>query len=229
MVLAVALAGIAGLAGGGAALHAELTRHATASEVAAAGRTEIATRWARWPAGRIFPAAAPYVNWDGLYTTGYRVGIARQASCEAAFDPPVAEILRRHGCAAVLRATYVDQSGSQVATVGVAVMPSLAAARAAVNGVVSAPGQTVGLRAAGFPGTWSDRFGDAQRGWFGVTSSGPYAYFFAAGYTDGRPGSGRPGADYVAGPGDLGNGVLNRIAAVLSAGGPPCDRPDVTC
>jgi hypothetical protein len=38
-------------------------------------------------------------------------------------------------------------------------------------GVVrGAPGQTVGLRAAGFPGTWSDRFGDAQRGWFGVTS-----------------------------------------------------------
>ena len=91
----MALAGIAGLAGGGAALHADLTRHATASEVAAAGRTEIATRWSRWPAGQIFPAAAPYVNWDGLYTTGYRVGIARQASCEAAFDPPVAEILRR--------------------------------------------------------------------------------------------------------------------------------------
>jgi hypothetical protein len=41
------------------------------------------------------------------------------------------------------------------------------------------------------------RFGDAQRGWFGVTSSGPYAYFFAAGYTDGRPGSGRPGAEAV--------------------------------
>jgi hypothetical protein len=197
--------------------------------VAAAGRTEIATRWARWPAGRIFPAAAPYVNWDGLYTTGYRVGIARQASCGVAFDPPVAQILRRHGCAAVLRATYVDQSGSQVATVGVAVMPSLAAALAAVSSVARAPGQTVGLRAAGFPGTWSDRFGDAQRGWFGVSSSGPYAYFFAAGYTDGRPGSGRPGADYVAGPGDLGNGVLNRIAAVLSGSGPPCERPDVTC
>ena len=60
-------------------------------------------------------------------------------------------------------------------------------------------------------------------------SSGPYAYFFAAGYTDGRPASGRPGADYVAGPGDLGNGVLSRIAAVLSGAGPPCERPDVTC
>ena len=179
-------------------------------------------------AGRIFPAAAPYVNWDGLYTTGYRVGIARQASCEAAFDPAVAEILRRHGCAAVLRATYVDQSGSQVATVGVAVMPSLAAARAAVNGVASGPGQTVGLRAAGSPAPGPT--GSARRSGAGSarpaadpmpTSSPPVTP------TAGR--SGRPGADYVAGPGDLGNGVLNRIAAVLSAGGPPCERPDITC
>ena len=164
-------------------------------------------------AGQIFPAAAPYVNWDGLYTTGYRVGIARQASCEAAFDPPVAQILRRHGCAAVLRATYVNQSGSQVATVGVAVMPSLAAALAAVSSVASAPGQTAGLRAAGFPGTWSDRFGDAQRGWFGVSSSGPYAYFFAAGYTDGRP--------VPAGPAPTTWLVLGIWATACSTGSPP--------
>jgi hypothetical protein len=229
VVLAVALAGIAGLAGGGAALHAELTRHATASEVAAAGRTEIATRWARWTAARIFPAAVRYVNADGLSTTGYRVGIARRASCVAALDPPAAAILRRHGCAAVLRATYVDQSGSLVATVGVAVMPSLTAALAAVNSVLSAPGKAAGLRAAGFPGTWADRFGDAQRGWSFATSGGPYAYFFAAGYTDGEPASGRLGANYLVGPGDLGSGVLSRIAAILSGGGPPCRRTDVTC
>jgi hypothetical protein len=70
-ILAVALVGIAGLAGGGPALHAELTRHATASEVAAAGRTEIATRWRRWPAGQIFPAAAGF---GGRVTSGPSFG-----------------------------------------------------------------------------------------------------------------------------------------------------------
>jgi hypothetical protein len=54
-IVVLVLAGLAGLAGGGIPLYAELTRHATGAEVAAAGRAEIATRWQRLPAGSIFP------------------------------------------------------------------------------------------------------------------------------------------------------------------------------
>jgi hypothetical protein len=86
------------------------------------------------------------------------IGIAPRASCAAAADPAVAAILARSGCRTVLRATYADVSGTLVATAGIAVMPSAAAAASAQNAIqMTIQG---GVRAIAFPGTAAVLFRD---------------------------------------------------------------------
>lgn len=219
----LALAGVAALAVGGFALHQELTRPATAAEAAAAGRAEIANRWQRLPAGQLFPATISYLSPGKQQFTALRVGIAPATTCTAALDPAAATIFR--GCRTVLRATYVDASGSLAVTVGIAVMPSTAAAQRAVSNLTIQPGRA-GVRAASFPGTRVAGYGDAQRGWFHAASgNGPYAFFYAAGFADGRRGA----DDLTSEPQHLGSGVLTRLIAVLTGGGPPCARADIRC
>jgi hypothetical protein len=217
--------GLTALAAGGFGLHAELTRPATAAEVAAAGRAEIATRWQRLPAGKLFPAVIRYVTSGNRRSSALRVGIAPSASCTAALDPVAAAIFRQHGCRTVLRATYADRSGTMAVTVGVVVMRSTAAAQTAVSDLIIQPGHA-GLRAVSFPGTRVAEYGDAQRGWFHAeASSGPYAFFYAAGFADGRRGT----EDLTSEPAHLGTGVLSWMIAVLTGGGPPCARADIRC
>lgn len=225
LLVVLALAGVAALAVGGFALHKELTRPATAAEAAAAGRAEIATRWQRLPAGQLFPATISYRSPGQQQTTALRVGIAPATSCTAALDPAAAAIFRSHGCRAMLRATYADASGSLAVTVGIAVMPSTAAAQSAVSDLTIQPGHA-GVRAASFPGTRVAGYGDAQRGWFhAVTGNGPYAFLYAAGFADGRAGS----DDLTSEPQHLGSGVLTKLITVLTGGGPPCSRADIRC
>src|SRR3984885_13561736 len=90
------------------------------------------------PAGKIFPASLQYTpppalsDDPTLQLTADRIGIAGQASCAAATDPAaVGAVLARHGCEAMLRATYVDGTDSYVITVGVATMPGSAQVNAA--------------------------------------------------------------------------------------------------
>ena len=222
-VLALLLvAGLAGLGGGGSTLYFELTRPPTAAEVRAAGQTEIASRWQRLPAGRIFPATVSYLTAGDSEATASRTGIAPRAGCTAALDPPVAALFQRHGCLAVLRATYLDESGTLAVTVGVAVMPSGAAASAVADPVSGHSG----VRAARFPGTQASLFGDSQRAWFGTPAvRGPYVILYAVGHTDGR--RGLAGAD--AGPVGLGSSIAGQVGNTLTSGGPPCGRRDVRC
>ncbi len=232
IVLAVLLVlGLAGVGGGAAALAHELTRAPTKAEMAAAVQAEIASRWQRLPAGKIFPATISYSTSDfDVTVTATRVGIAPATSCAAALDPAVSALLRRFGCVAVLRATYVDESGTLAATAGVAVMTSAAAA----NGVVgisdtSPPGLTgVGVRTFSLPGTVADLFGDPQRRAFGAidASQGRYLFFWAAGYTDGRV-----SGSATATPGlvDLGEGVLVGVQAAFTAHGSACQMKDIRC
>lgn len=225
LLVVLVLAGVGGLAAGGFALHAELTRKATAAEAAAAGREEIATRWQRLPAGRLFPASISYLSSGKQRTTALRVGIAPAASCTAALDPAAAAIFRARGCRTMLRATYADASGSLAVTVGIAVMPSTAAAQSAVSGLTIQPGHA-GVRAASFPGTRVAGYGDAQRGWFhAAAGNGPYAFFYAAGFADGRAGP----DDLTSAPQHLGSGVLTKLITVLTGGGSPCSRADIRC
>jgi hypothetical protein len=223
VLIVLVLAGVAGLAAGGFGLHKELTRRATAAEAAAAGRAEIATRWQRLPAGRLFPATISYLSAGKQQTTAVRVGIAPATSCTAALDPAAEAIF--HGCRTMLRATYSDKSGSLAVTVGIAVMRSTAAAQSAVSNLTIQPGHA-GVRAVSFPGTLVSGYGDAQRGWFHVaTGNGPYAFFYAAGFADGRHGS----DNLTSEPQRLGSGVLSRLIAILTGGGTPCSRADIRC
>ena len=176
-------------------------------------------------AGRLFPARIRYVTAGRLPSTALRVGIAPATSCAAALDPAAAAIFRAHGCRTVLRATYADASGSLAVTVGVVVLHSAAAAQSAVSGLTISSGHP-GVRAVSFPGTRAAGYGDAQRGWFHATASAaPYAFLYAAGFADGRRGTG----DLTSAPQQLGAGVLSWVTSVLTANGPPCARPDIRC
>jgi hypothetical protein len=225
VLIVLALAGVAGLAAGGFGLHQELTRRATAAEAAAAGRAEIATRWQRLPASRLFPATVSYLSPGKLRTTAVRVGIAPAASCAAGLDVPAEEIVRAHGCRTVLRATYADASGSLAVTVGIVVLPSTAAAQGAASDLIIQP-PPAGVRVVSFPGTRAAGYGEPQRGWFHAEAgNGPYVFLYAAGFIDGRQGF----SQNAKWPRDLGIAVLKRLVTELTAGGAPCSRADIRC
>ncbi len=150
---------------------------------------EMGKRWRTWPAGRIFPARIPYQIPAASLDSGTvvrldarRVGIARQASCQAATDPAAWRVLARHGCQAVLRATYQDSTGTFAVTVGVAVLPGLS--QASRSGHDLPPGS--GVRAVRFGHTLVAGFGDPARQLSSATAAGPYLIMSTVGYADGR-------------------------------------------
>lgn len=155
---------------------------------------QIARRWRTMTAGQIFPATVTYqlpgyslASGSGLNLTARRIGIARRAGCGAATDPRAARALERRGCIAVLRATYVDSTGSLVVSVGVAVLPSATAAGAVASQLPHGGRPGAGVRPVAFPGTLTSAFGSRQRQLSWAVSDGPYLIMSAAGYADGRP------------------------------------------
>jgi hypothetical protein len=219
------LLALGGVAGGGTGLYLELTRGATRAEAAAAGRAEIASRWRRLPSGKIFPATVHYLSAAGFSATARRVGIAPAAPCAVALDAAVARVFNRQGCLGVLRATYVDTSGVEASTVGIAVLPSAAAAASAAKEFAPKL-RHAGVKAAAFPGTVTRLFKDAQRVWFDATAAGPYVFFSTAGYTN-DPYGGRP-ATLTTFSG-LGTGLSAQETTVLTKAGNPCQREDIRC
>ncbi len=150
---------------------------------------EMGKRWRTWPAGRIFPASIPYQLPAAALDSGTmvrldarRVGIAPQASCRAATDPAAARVLARHGCQALLRATYQDSTGTFAVTVGIAVLPTLS--QASSSGHQLPEGSRV--RAVRFAHTLVAGFGDAARQLSSATAAGPYLIMSTVGYADGR-------------------------------------------
>jgi len=218
--------GLAGVGGGGAALALEMTRHATQAEQAAALRTELASRWERLPAGKIFPGTVGYVTLLGFNQTAQRIGIAPRATCAAALDPGAASVLRRYGCVAVLRATYVDASGTLAGTIGIAVMSSTSAANRAVAAASDVPANA-GVRTFSLPGTLADQFTDAQRRvFFSIQSIGPYVFLYSGGYTDGRVSGSAATTPALA---DLGSGAILGVQNVLTYQGRACSMKDIKC
>jgi hypothetical protein len=225
IVLVVVIAvGLAGVGGGGFGLYRELTRPATHAEVATAVRAEIASRWARLPTAQIFPRSVAYRTAEGMDTAARLVGIAPPAACATALDPVIAQAFARHGCIKVLRATYVDASGTVVVTAGVAVLPSgTAAARAAAD--VNSD-HHAGVRVVAFPQTVTNLFRNSGRESLSILARGPYVFLSAVGYTTGLTGR-RLGANPALG--DLGAGVANREIVVLTGARKPCQRKDIRC
>lgn len=225
LIVALIVVGLAGVLGGGALLAKELTRKATQAEQEAALAKELASRWQRLPAGTIFPAAVNYSNGDYARLTATRVGIAPQTSCAAALDPSAFQLVRSFGCAAMLRATYIDAAGTQAVTVGIAVFPSGLAAQRAQAALV---GADVGkdLYAVPITGTIADTFGNPQRADGDVQFAGSYVLLYTAGYTDGMPGSAASANDDIH---FLGEGALGALGPILSKHTNPCTMKDIKC
>jgi hypothetical protein len=165
---------------------------------------EIASRWQQLPAGQIFPASVPYqlsnrVLRDAtpLSLNALRIGIAPQSGCGAdVTTSAAAAVLRRDGCRAVLRATYVDSTWSYVTTVGVAVLPSHAAAVKAYQSLsqlrLTAADNArtdrlpAGILAVRYHGSAAALF-DYSSQISDSFADGPYLVMYAVGYTDNRP------------------------------------------
>jgi hypothetical protein len=197
--------GLAGLAVSAAALATQLLpRQFSAAQKQQIVNWEIASRWEQLTAGKIFPASIPYqlsatVLQDAtpLGLDALRIGVAPQSGCGTGVTTAAAAaVLRRDGCLAVLRATYVDATRSYVMTIGVAVLPSdAAAARASQSlsqprlaAVRSSQTDTLaaGIQVVRYRGTAAALY-DYSRQVSASFPAGPYLVMYAAGYADSRP------------------------------------------
>ncbi len=156
---------------------------------------EMARRWRTYPAGRIFPASAGYQlpaaaldATKGLTLQARRLGIARQAGCAKAAGPAAGRVLVQYGCTAMLRASYVDASGSMIATVGVAVLPTVTAAYRVVNALTKAKGLAErSVRPFPVRGTAAAGFTAPKVQLIEATNRGTYVVMSVVGFADGRP------------------------------------------
>jgi hypothetical protein len=237
--------GLAGLAASlvGVAIQV-LPRHFTAGQQQQIRAWEVSSRWQELTAGQIFPASVTYqlpaaVLYDTvpLSLAAARVGIAAPSGCGSGVTAAAAAVLRRDGCLAVLRATYADATQTYVMTVGVAVLPSAAAATSAAH-QLSAPQLTsahekggtdtsaaAGVLAVTFRGTAAGLY-DYSKQVTGTSAEGPYLVMYAAGYTDGRPRVRVSQDSYsYAEMTSLASGVAQSVASTLAATPPPPHCP----
>ena len=182
-----------------------LPRQFTAGEQRQIEAWEVMRRWQTLPAGQIFPASVSYLlsatvleDAAPLQLDALRVSIAPQESdCAKAVTSVAGKVLRKNGCEAVLRATYIDATRSYVMTVGVAVLPDAAAAVSADSGLsrprlaaaheVSVAGRLqAGVLVVRFAGVGA-RLYDYSRQISDSFTAGPYVVMYAAGYSDSRP------------------------------------------
>lgn len=212
----------------GAALQV-LPRRFTAAQQQSIMNWEVAARWRDLSAGSIFHASVGYqpppsLLDDGTGTslslTARRIGIAPQVSCGAGLDVSAAAVLVRHGCQALLRATYTDTTDSYVVTVGVAVLRGAAQAHAAQAQLPGAGGSArrePGVRTVSFAGTAAARFTDARRQLSASFSAGPYVLLYTVGYAGERPVLPVTGDQYVTSEmTSLASGVARSVATVLA-------------
>jgi hypothetical protein len=191
LLFAVALAGLA--LGAAGVVRQVLPRQFSVAQQRQIIAWELSRRWRALPAGRIFPATAGYqVAGSALYSsqplplTATRLGIAPQGTCAAAVSKTAGAILAADHCTAMLRATYIDASGSMLVTLGVAVLPASGSARAAAARL-SAVGNHLVLRPLAVAGSAAASFRSSQRQLAVTVVRGPYVILATAGFTDGRP------------------------------------------
>jgi hypothetical protein len=214
-----------------------LPRHFTVEQQRQIQAWEVMRRWQMLPAGQIFPASVSYQlsaktlqDQEPLQLNAFRVSVAPQESdcAKAVTSAAAGAVLRKNGCQAVLRATYVDATRSFVMTVGVAVLPDsaaaasvhtklatlrLAAARQA-NGASLLPAGVLVLRYGGAGG----RTYDYNRQISASFTAGPYVVMYAAGYSDGRPRVPVSRDEYSEGEmTNMAAGVAHKVAHTLAA------------
>lgn len=224
------------MSAGAVALGRELTREPTARERERAGAAELAARWRNRTAGEIFPATVGYSPGVG-YVSGNskpslrarRIGIAPVSGCAQALDRQAAGILVKHRCGGMLRATYVDASGTMVTTIGIAIMPTPAEATKAETDFSSIGGTArYGLLPVRFTGTAADRYGAGQRQDLAlVRNNAPYVFFRASGWADGRPTLKE--AERDANEFDFARQIAGHLMDGFVAAKDPCETEDVRC
>lgn len=214
---------------------ATLNREPTNAELQVAANKEVARRWQAWPAERIFPDRISYRPQTGHSEYATRMGIVPDTGCAQGVDEQIAKTIGRHGCRAVLRATYVDQLQGVVVTVGVVAFPDPWKADKAYKELPGSQGPdgtgTVrpALHAAPFPGTASARFTDKARQDRTIDRGGPYVVLTTSGQADGRPAAAvkkkRPGEPFALAP-QLGQSIARSLSAKAL---PDCDKPEWEC
>ena len=196
-LLTLLAAGLCGLAVSAAGVATQvLPRRFSVAQQHKIESWEVARRWRALPESAIFPASVPYQLPGGdLYSAkslplkARRLGVSTPATCRSGASPAAAEVLARYHCAALLRATYTDATGSMVATVGVAVLSGSSAAGSAEDRLTRQAGsaQPTGVRPAAVPGTLASSFRDPQRQVSLNSRAGPYLILATVGYANGRP------------------------------------------
>ncbi len=239
--IAAAVALILGVAGFAVSLTGVavqlLPRHFTAEQQRQIQAWEVMRRWQLMPAGQIFPASVSYQlsaktlqDQDPLQLNAFRVSIAPlESDCAKAVTSAAAgTVLRKNGCQAVLRATYVDATRSFVMTVGVAVLPDDASALsahtklstlrlAAARQVGRASLLPAGVLVLRYGGTGSRAY-DYNRQISASFTAGPYVVMYAAGYSDGRPRVPVSRDEYSEGEmTNMAVGVARKVAQTLAA------------
>jgi hypothetical protein len=207
---------------------AEYTRGPTTAELAAAARTALAQRWERLPAGQIFPATIGYSSDQLTEEPATRLGIGPALPCGQALDVTLQAAARAAGCAGVLRASYADELGGTVYTVGVLAFPDDAAAHQFAGAVPQRKYPATGLRALTLPGTAAALFTDQARQSAVVRVTGPYVVLAVAGYADGRPASAatEPRSSAFLATGQLVTAVVRPLAVPQRVS---CGTPEFTC
>jgi hypothetical protein len=196
--------------------HSEAARAPDQAEVAQARASAIAQRWERMTLGQIFPRTVGYTSGQATSETATRLAIGPGDSCQAALDATVWSTADRLGCVAALRASYADELGGTVYTVGVVVFPSAAAARGFAGAMPRGGYPATGLHALAVPATPSALFTDLARQATTVAVTGPYVVVAVAGYADGRP------ASKAAEPRDA---VFSPASQLVAAAVAPLARP----
>lgn len=175
-------------------------------DVGARGYLTAETAWRDVPVDQLFPPTVQsrLASLDlGAQRTFVRVRVADPAPCSTALDPELLRVLSGYGCARVLRAAYLDSTGTLAGTAGIVVLDRLAGPGApldaadkdlASRGIAAAllptqPGLWVRI-VPGAPGGFSD----AARlvGYGALGSAPPYLFLATAGLADGRVTSGSP-------------------------------------
>jgi hypothetical protein len=201
---------------------------------------EVAKRWRTTAKADLFPPVVSYRLASGapsgssskrLLLNSSRLAIAPQSTCSAGAGSKALKTRLDHdGCAALLRSTYVDSTGSLVLTAGIAVLKSDAeatsTARFLTHGVAKDQGGLARLVLAPFAvnGSPAARFKYRQRQFSWVVAAGPYLVMTTVAYADGRPRvSVRSDPYLVLEMTSFARAVANRIAAPLGAS-PPVPR-----
>jgi len=209
-----------------------LPRRFTADQQREIVNWEFGREWRVLPAGGIFPTSVSYAPPEVLdgssppALTAGRIGIARPATCQSAVDPAAAAVLVGNGCSTVLRATYTDGTKSYVVTVGVAVLPSMAQAAAAVRKLVGAAdvgGIAPGVRVVAFKDTPAAWFTNERRQLSGSLWAGTYVALYTVGYADSRPRE--PVSEDKYADSEMTNVGLGVAHAVLAAVAPSVPTP----